>query len=65
MRAPHCKDVVGSDLVGQEHVLIGVPEEARLPVAVVLEMLRKSSGRILKSSQACSDRNKVKIISDR
>ena len=39
MRAPHCKDVVGSDLVGQEHVLIGVPEEARLPVAVVLEML--------------------------
>jgi hypothetical protein len=59
MRAPHCKDVVGSDLVGQEHVLIGVPEEARLPVAVVLEMLGKSSGRIPRSSQACSEQEQA------
>ena len=35
-----------------------------LPVVGVLEMLGKSSGRISRSSQACSDKNKVKIISD-
>ena len=52
----------GDDLAGQEHVLVGVPKEARLPVVVALEMLGKSSNRIPRSSQACSDRNKVKMF---
>ena len=43
---------------------MGVPEEARLPVVGVLEILGKSSGRIPRSSQACLEKNKVKIIFD-
>ena len=49
------------DLAGHQHVLVGVPEEARLPVVGVLEMLGKSSDRIPRSMQACSDRYKVKL----
>ena len=52
----------GDDLAGQENVLLGVPEEARLPVVWVLEMLGKFSGRIPRSSQECLDKKKLKII---
>ena len=55
---------VGDDLAGQEHVFVGVPEEVRLSLVGLLEILGKSSGRIPRSSQACSDRNKEKIFSD-
>ena len=55
---------VGVDLAGQDHVFVGVPEEVRFPVVVALEMLGKSFGRIPRSSQACSDKYMVEIISD-
>ena len=46
----------GDDLAGQEHVYVGIPEEATLPVVGLLGM---SSGGIPRSLQACSDKNRV------
>ena len=44
----------GDDLVGQEHILVGIPEEARLPVIGLLGMLERSSGRIpIRGVQIC------------
>jgi hypothetical protein len=54
----------GDDLAGQEPVLVGVPEEAWLPVVGLLEMLVKSFCRIPRSSKAYLDKNKVEIVSD-
>ena len=55
----------GVDLAGHEQALVGVPGEAWFPVTVVLEMLGKSSDKISRSPQACSDKYKVEILSDR
>ena len=54
----------GEDLGGHEHVCEGVPEDARFPVAGLLVMLGKLSGKIPRSVHACSDRYRVKMLSD-